>query len=275
MIRSISGNVKNNTSTGSRYTNYEKLRHNSMASPCQNNGEPNIITDDQLIYTNLGRNHQAFTDDEDNEKQIVLCPTCRGTGTIAADDSSLLALIPVKDKRLKPKRTKLKVAIAIILTLLICGVVLFFLFPRTPSLKLLYVHDYNASFSNYSGYIFIKNRYVVKNSNFVSVRLTSLSITVTFLKVEVSDSQLPYKFEKKSVDLRSETHFDVIVKTSYNKKSGGKFLQEYCKFYPSYLMIPLRVSTQLLASFLFHSVTLSVIQEKYTSCYYNSTSSSR
>lgn len=45
----------------------------------------------------------------------------------------------------------------------------------------------------------------------MSVRLTSLSITVTFLKVEVSDSQLPYKFEKKNVDLRSETHVGYVI----------------------------------------------------------------
>ena len=57
-----------------------------MASPCQNNGEPNITTDDQPINTNLGWNHQAFTDNEDNEKQTILCPTCRGTGTIAAGE---------------------------------------------------------------------------------------------------------------------------------------------------------------------------------------------
>ncbi len=63
---------------------------------------------------------------------------------------------------------KLKIAIAIILTLLICGVTLYFLFPRTPSLRLVSVTQYNASFPDAGDvYILIKVLFSMYNMQFI------------------------------------------------------------------------------------------------------------
>ena len=55
--------------------------------------------------------------------------------------------------------SKLKITIAIIATLLICGITTFFLFPRSPTLHLVSVTMHNASFPEMEledAYILIK-----------------------------------------------------------------------------------------------------------------------
>lgn len=61
------------------------------------------------------------------------CPTCKGKGKIAKDalrHDELIALIPVKDQRLKPKRTKLIIGLTVLVTAASLGLIIFFLFPR-------------------------------------------------------------------------------------------------------------------------------------------------
>lgn len=204
------------------------------------------------------------------DRDTVPCPTCRGAGTIHADDSSLVALIPVKDERLKPKRTKLKIAIAIILTLLICGVTLYFLFPRSPTIRLVSITQYNASIPDTGdAYILFKNHYAVKNENFVSVDLTSISLTVTHQKVQVAGPDPFYKFRTKTVDLRSSTNFDVYINTTFSSQNRDRHFLKYICMYGGILGFD--ISTELHASFLFHTETISVTDNTYVQCHYNGT----
>ncbi|KHJ42770.1 hypothetical protein D918_07052 [Trichuris suis] len=64
----------------------------------------------------------------------IACPSCSGRGFISRDhESELVALIPFSDKRLKPSKTWLWVIGAVFACLLLSGLVLFFLLPRTIS----------------------------------------------------------------------------------------------------------------------------------------------
>ena len=59
-------------------------------------------------------------------------------------ETQLVALIPVNDSRLKPRRTVLYVSLAVGIVLLIAGLLLFFLVPRNISIdskRLEYVPD--------------------------------------------------------------------------------------------------------------------------------------
>ncbi|XP_010174379.1 transmembrane protein 106A [Antrostomus carolinensis] len=65
-------------------------------------------------------------------RSYVNCPTCQGTGRIPGEqEKQLVALIPYGDQRLKPRRTKLYVCLAVIICLLTTSLSIFFLFPRS------------------------------------------------------------------------------------------------------------------------------------------------
>ncbi|XP_065184775.1 transmembrane protein 106B-like [Sycon ciliatum] len=65
------------------------------------------------------------------------CPTCKGRGTVdAGDRSSSIALISLRDKRLKPKRTKLRVGVSVAICFAIISVLVFLLFERTSLVEL-------------------------------------------------------------------------------------------------------------------------------------------
>uniref|UniRef100_A0A5S6QI80 Transmembrane protein 106A n=1 Tax=Trichuris muris TaxID=70415 RepID=A0A5S6QI80_TRIMR len=62
----------------------------------------------------------------------VPCPSCNGTGRIPKErEKQLVALIPLTDKRLKPRRTTLWVSVAVLASLAIWGLCMFFLVPRS------------------------------------------------------------------------------------------------------------------------------------------------
>eukprot|EP00045_Choanoeca_perplexa_P006010 m.50372 g.50372 ORF g.50372 m.50372 type:complete len:344 (-) comp13414_c0_seq1:113-1144(-) len=66
------------------------------------------------------------------------CPTCKGKGKIQRDalnDNELVALIPLGDNRLKPRRTKTVIFLTVVLTALVLGFIIFFLYPRSVSVS--------------------------------------------------------------------------------------------------------------------------------------------
>uniref|UniRef100_A0A915HZ63 Transmembrane protein 106A n=1 Tax=Romanomermis culicivorax TaxID=13658 RepID=A0A915HZ63_ROMCU len=66
----------------------------------------------------------------------VPCPSCNGTGRIPNEfEKQLVALIPLTDNRLKPRRTFIWVIVAVTSSLLLCGLALFFIVPRSLSLS--------------------------------------------------------------------------------------------------------------------------------------------
>ncbi len=69
-------------------------------------------------------------------RDSVTCPTCQGTGRIPrGQENQLVALIPYSDQRLRPRRTKLYVMASVLACLLLSGLAVFFLFPRTIDVK--------------------------------------------------------------------------------------------------------------------------------------------
>lgn len=66
----------------------------------------------------------------------VPCPSCNGSGLIPSElESSLIALIPVNDSRLKPRKTWLYLIFGLAFCVIVIGLLFFLLMPKTVSLQ--------------------------------------------------------------------------------------------------------------------------------------------
>ncbi|KAK0422228.1 hypothetical protein QR680_007446 [Steinernema hermaphroditum] len=66
----------------------------------------------------------------------VPCPSCKGSGRIPKEmEETLVALIPVNDDRLKPKRTWIWVLCGISICVILAAIAIFMLVPRTVQLS--------------------------------------------------------------------------------------------------------------------------------------------
>lgn len=159
------------------------------------------------------------------------CPTCHGTGRIPKRQSEeLVALIPYSDKRLKPRRTCMYVGIAVLVSLIVCGLILFFILPRS-------VMIYEGSIQNYtvkmdinksSTEIVVINQFNITNTNFFQIKVTELKVETQFDQVQVGHGTL--KGTPLPVPART-TGFLFNVTVSMNFDSGNKldYVINLCK----------------------------------------------
>lgn len=121
------------------------------------------------------------------------CPTCRGSGRIPRDqENELVALIPVRDSRLKPRRTALYVGLAIFICLVIGALLLFFLLPRSIQLssdvKKIVPLSANVSMEHRYVILKIRNEYNISNHNFFPIDITKMNVRVLFDDKSMVDS---------------------------------------------------------------------------------------
>ncbi|XP_044154139.1 transmembrane protein 106A [Bufo gargarizans] len=127
------------------------------------------------------------------ETATATCPTCRGTGRIPrGQERELVALIPYSDQRLKPRRTKLYVAIAVSCCFLVFFLVVFFLYPRSVTLDHAGVNSslvtYDAPKSTVN--LLTTNRLNISNYNLYGIDILSLNVQVLHLSVVVGTLNL-------------------------------------------------------------------------------------
>ncbi|XP_074622266.1 transmembrane protein 106C-like isoform X1 [Acropora palmata] len=144
------------------------------------------------------------------------CPTCGGTGKLTREqENDLVALIPVRDSRLKPRRTMLYLLLAIFLGVVISVVAGVFLFPRSISIKLEKAVPLNVSMSlsnTTKPFIVINNTITINNSNFFEAKLDGFSFEVNWENYVVA--QQDFKQTVK-VPARSSLNHSFSVKTVY------------------------------------------------------------
>ncbi|KAM6963544.1 transmembrane protein 106A isoform 2-T2 [Tautogolabrus adspersus] len=105
------------------------------------------------------------------------CPTCRGTGRIPRGHADqLVAVIPCNDVRLKPRRTKLYVCASMVLCLLFCCLILYFLFPRSVTLTPVSVLSVTVYFTSDTVEMEVTNLINITNQNFVPVQIVEFDI---------------------------------------------------------------------------------------------------
>ncbi|XP_064613966.1 transmembrane protein 106B-like [Liolophura sinensis] len=143
------------------------------------NGRANFATQGSPDLVSNSSGYEEFF------RGSVPCPSCRGLGRIRKEDErGLVAIIPMKDERLKPRRTYLYVLIAVIVSILVAGLILFFMFPRSvvalskqPYLEPNYLHiNVTMGIVNFT----VTNRYNFSNSNYFPVTITGIQSSVMY-----------------------------------------------------------------------------------------------
>ncbi|TKR94867.1 hypothetical protein L596_009101 [Steinernema carpocapsae] len=116
----------------------------------------------------------------------VPCPSCKGSGRIPKEmEETLVALIPVNDDRLKPKRTWIWVLCGVIICLLLAGTAIFMLVPRTVQLAsngmpIQLVNVYDRSDKNGSEFIkfYFMNSFNISNGNYYAVTVVNTTAQI-------------------------------------------------------------------------------------------------
>uniref|UniRef100_A0A3B1IJF5 Transmembrane protein 106A n=1 Tax=Astyanax mexicanus TaxID=7994 RepID=A0A3B1IJF5_ASTMX len=159
------------------------------------------------------------------EGEWDLCPTCQGTGRIPrGEEAQLVAVIPCSDQRLKPRHTKLYVSISIILCLLTCSLILFFLFPRSVEVSQVTLQSSMVYFTTDDVEMIITNKLNISNQNFVTIQVHDLDLQALIYETVVGNNKttnvtsvLP-RSEKTSTSFRIHTlflHLQLTIKVSY------------------------------------------------------------
>lgn len=194
------------------------------------------------------------------------CPTCRGTGRIPRGHADqLVAVIPCNDVRLRPRRTKLYVCVSMVLCLLICCLILFFLFPRSVAIKPVSVQSVTVFFTPDSVKMLVKNLVNITNENFVSVEIVEFDIQSLVSLSIVGKTKL---CNMTSVPSRSMKSYIITNELIVSDKG----LNDYCKSAAikiHTLFLELQMTMNI--SYLSHTEQLSLDTFEYIDCGTNST----
>lgn len=158
------------------------------------------------------------------------CPTCQGTGRISRrQEDELVALIPYHDKRLKPRRTTMYVTLAIIVCLIICGLVLFFILPRSVKITEGKITNYTVNINTNlsSTIIVVVNQFNITNTNFFHVEVTKIAVEAFFDQVQVGTGKL--KNAPVAVPPRmSDFPVNITIKMKFDKSNQLDFMSSLC-----------------------------------------------
>ncbi|RNA30055.1 transmembrane protein -like [Brachionus plicatilis] len=148
------------------------------------------------------------------------CPTCKGTGKIyQEEENKLVALIPVSDNRLKPKRIWLWMLLTLSICIVIVILLVFWLSPRKIIISAVKsdVYPYNFTLitdknSTTLGIILeFEEVFRIKNENYFSVSLKNLSLQLN----RNSHITLPKISYTKDFVLPSRANVDFSVFVKY------------------------------------------------------------
>ncbi|XP_060065117.1 transmembrane protein 106B-like [Ylistrum balloti] len=158
----------------------------------------------------------------------VPCPTCRGNGSIPKEqEGQLVALIPLKDKRLKPRRTYLYVCLAVFLCLTAAGLLLFFMFPRNVTIESNkpFLYPQNLSIAVQSVQFLITNPINITNQNYFSVTVNSIAMAVLFRTKVITTSN---NKNTTTVPIRDTVSTSVDAKINFNELNEFGYMAILC-----------------------------------------------
>uniref|UniRef100_A0A8D0FGH4 Transmembrane protein 106A n=1 Tax=Strix occidentalis caurina TaxID=311401 RepID=A0A8D0FGH4_STROC len=167
-------------------------------TPDQKESEDKLILPRQLDAEAEIRDYASISDSAIScagtaRRSYVNCPTCQGTGRIPGEqEKQLVALIPYGDQRLKPRRTKLYVCLAVTTCLLTTSLSIFFLFPRSITVLPAGLNASSVGFNatTTSIYLNMTNVLNITNNNFYPVAVAQLDIEVLHQSLVVGKSTM-------------------------------------------------------------------------------------
>ncbi|XP_059371068.1 transmembrane protein 106B-like [Carassius carassius] len=260
---------------------------------------------------NLTENTESHTEDDKHDvsqfpyveftgRDSITCPTCQGTGRIPRDqENQLVALIPYSDQRLKPRRTQvnfnirfksaldtiyfmtdciflhyyrtLYVSLSVFLCLLLSGLAVFFLFPRTIDVSYVGVKSAYVTYNRDQRIIYINltNTLNITNNNYYPVRVANITAQVQFYKTVIGKAVVSNVTSITPLDLRQ---VDFTVPTIIANEMN--YIFDYCTM-PSIKVHNIVVMMQMTVTVMYFGHAEQVSQEKYlyVDCGSNTTSS--
>ncbi|XP_023573814.1 transmembrane protein 106A isoform X2 [Octodon degus] len=116
----------------------------------------------------------------------VTCPTCRGRGRIPQElEKQLVALIPFGDQRLKPRRTKLFVSLAVLMCLVTTSLIIFFLLPRGITVHPAGLNSSTVAFDKADVLLNATGILNISNPNYWPITVSQLTVQVLHLSLVV------------------------------------------------------------------------------------------
>ncbi|XP_042331722.1 transmembrane protein 106B [Sceloporus undulatus] len=203
-------------------------------------------------------------------RDSVTCPTCQGTGRIPrGQENQLVALIPYSDQRLRPRRTKLYVTASVIVCLLLSGLAVFFLFPRSIDVEYIGVKSVYVSYEAQRRIIYlnITNTLNITNNNYYSVEVENITAQVQFSKTVIGKARLNNNTHIGPLDMKQ---IDYMVPTVIQDEMSYMF--DFCtlisiKVHNIVVMMQVTVTT----SYFGHSEQISQERYQYVDCGGNTT----
>ncbi|XP_020368477.1 transmembrane protein 106B isoform X1 [Rhincodon typus] len=203
-------------------------------------------------------------------RDSVTCPTCQGTGRIPRDqENQLVALIPYSDQRLRPRRTKLYVTSSVVLCLLLSGLAVFFLFPRSIDVSYVGVKSIYVSYDQIHRvvYLNITSTLNITNNNFYSVNVANISAQVQFSKTVIGKSRISNITKIGPLDMKQ---IDYSVHTVIGDQMS--YMYDYCtlmsiKVHNIVIMMQATITT----SYFGHTEQVSLEKYQYVDCGRNTT----
>eukprot|EP00794_Sanderia_malayensis_P003701 gene3701-4221_t len=197
----------------------------------------------------------------------VACPTCNGKGKLSqAQSDTMLALIPMHDQRLKPKRTKLKLAVVFTLLVVTGGMCFAFLYPRSVTISIANVEA--NSIRNFTKTISINMtvQAVVNNTNFFSVKLVNTAVQVLFLDTkDLSHHEVGNIVVNQTIKLgiREKLKKEFLLKTTYTEMDT-KIVRRVCLKFKQYFLIKVQLTSSI--KYWLHSEQISTNRFHYIEC---------
>ncbi|KAG8565865.1 hypothetical protein GDO81_013005 [Engystomops pustulosus] len=216
-------------------------------------------------YISINTSDTSVSCNSVEETGTVTCPTCRGTGRIPrGQEKELVALIPYSDQRLKPRRTKCYVALAVSCCISIFFIVVFFLYPRSVTL---YHAGVNSSLVTYDTTrttvnLHTTNKLNISNSNLFGIEILGISVEVLHMSVVVGTLYL--KQVKKIPPLITDQVFYLLNLMNF-------YFSDVCTWDRIHVHnILLHVQGSLNCSYLGHVETIPFDGYEYLDCHSNS-----
>ncbi|XP_066530121.1 transmembrane protein 106B isoform X2 [Hoplias malabaricus] len=203
-------------------------------------------------------------------RDSVTCPTCQGTGRIPrGQENQLVALIPYSDQRLRPRRTKLYVTASVVLCLLLCGLAVFFLFPRSIDVNYVGVKSVYVTYDQTKRivYLNITNLLNIKNNNYYSVDVANITAQVQFSKTVIGKTRVSNITTIGPLDMKQ---IDYMVPTTIADEMS--YMYDYCtlqtiKVHNIVVMLQVTVTT----AYFGHAEQVSQEMYQYVDCGGNTT----
>ncbi|KAJ8354501.1 hypothetical protein SKAU_G00220680 [Synaphobranchus kaupii] len=204
-------------------------------------------------------------------RDSVTCPTCQGTGRIPrGQENQLVALIPYSDQRLRPRRTKLYVTASVSVCLLLSGLAVFFLFPRSIDVSYVGVKSVYVTYDQAKRivYLNVTNTLSITNNNYYSVEVANITAQVQFSKTVIGKTRMSNVTSIRPLDMQQ---IDYMVPTTIADEMS--YMYDYCtlqtiKVHNIVVMMQVTVTT----AYFGHAEQVSQEMYQYVDCGGNTTS---